>query len=108
VGLVGLGEISSYFVDGVRLNPKSVLVAVCRKNKKPEDAEKYKKYRFYTDWRKLVEDPDVNTVIIATPPSTHPDITAYALKLRKRVIVEKPFSVNFDDAPNCVDLAKKK
>lgn len=107
VGLVGLGEISSYFMDGVRLNPKSQLVAVCRKNKKPEDAEKYKAYKFYTDWKLLVKDPEVNTIIIATPPSNHAEVTELALTLGKRVIVEKPFSTKFEDAPRCAELAKK-
>jgi len=84
VGLVGLGEISSYFIDGVKLNPRTQLIAVCRKNKKPEDVEKYKGLRFYSDWKKLVQDPDVNCVVIATPPSSHPEITAMALQLKKK------------------------
>jgi hypothetical protein len=107
VGLIGLGEISSYFIGGVLLNPRTKLLAVCRKQKKPEDNEKYKDYRYYTEWKKLVDDPEINCVIIATPPSSHPEITAYALSLKKKVIVEKPFSVVFEDALKCVDLAKK-
>jgi len=82
-------------------------VAVSRKQKKPEDAEKYKDYRYYTDWKKLVEDSEVNCIIIATPPSTHPEITAYALERKKKVIVEKPFSVKLEDAAKCVELAKR-
>jgi len=107
IGLIGLGEISSYFVGGIALNKRTKLVAVCRKQKKPEDNEKYKAYRYYTEWKKLVEDPEVNCIIIATPPDSHPEITAHALKLKKRVIVEKPFSIVFEDAIKCSDLAKK-
>jgi len=107
IGLIGLGEISSYFVGGIELNKRTKLVAVCRKQKKPEDTEKYKSYRYYTEWKKLVEDSEVNCIIIATPPDSHPEITAHALKLKKRVIVEKPFSILFEDAIKCVDLAKK-
>jgi len=107
VGLVGLGEISSYFVHAVSLNPRTELVAVCRRNATASDREKYKGYTFYTEWKDLVNDPAVNCIIIATPPSTHAEITAYALGLKKKVIVEKPFSLKFEEALRCVDLARK-
>jgi len=57
--------------------------------------------------KKLVDDSEVNCIIIATPPSTHPEITAYALERKKKVIVEKPFSVKLEDAAKCVELAKR-
>jgi predicted dehydrogenase len=107
IGLIGLGEISSYFVRGVELNPRTKLVAVCRKTRHPEDSEKYKAYRFYTDWKKLVDDPEVTAIIIATPPSTHPEITDYALLRNKKVIVEKPYSVKFEDAKKSIAIAEK-
>jgi len=86
VGLVGLGEISSYFVNGVNLNPRTELVAICRRHplQNEEEKAKYRSYKFYTDWKKLVDDPQVNCIIIATPPSTHSEITEYSLKKKKR------------------------
>jgi len=85
VGLVGLGEISSYFIHACNLNPKTKVVAVCRRKPNAEDKEKYKNYKYYTEWKQLVEDPEVNCIIIATPPSTHAPITQHALALKKRL-----------------------
>lgn len=79
VGLIGLGEISSYFINAVNLHPRMQMVAVCRRRPQPGDKEKYSQYTFYTEWKELVEDPAVNTIIIATPPSTHAAITRCAL-----------------------------
>jgi len=107
VGLVGIGEISSYFVHGIALNPRTELVAVCRRNAKKEDREKFKGYAFYTEWKDLVNDPAVNCIVIATPPSSHAEITSYALSLKKKVIVEKPFSLKLEDAHDCINLARK-
>jgi len=107
VGLIGLGEISSYFVKGVKLNPRTELVAVCRRNLPPEDVEKYKGLKIYKNWKDLVNDPVVNCIIIATPPSSHAEITALALTLKKKVIVEKPFSLKLEEAVHCVNLARK-
>jgi len=107
VGLVGLGEISSYFIHGVELNPRTELVAVCRRKASQADRDKYKAYKFYTEWKDLVNDPGVNCIIIATPPSSHASITAYSLSLKKKVIVEKPFSLDLQEAYDCVKLAQK-
>lgn len=79
MGLVGLGEISSYFINAVQKHPRMKMVAVCRRRPQEDDKEKYKDYKFYTDWKELVEDPEVNCIIIATPPSTHAPITKHAL-----------------------------
>jgi len=105
VGLVGLGEISSYFINAVENHPRSEMVAVCRR--KPREGNEYSQYTYYTDWKDLVNDERVNVVIIATPPSTHAVITEHALRLKKRVISEKPFSTNLADAHNCAALAKE-
>jgi len=89
VGLIGLGEISTYFIRGVELNPRTELVAICRR--KPlneEEQKKYKAYKYYKNWNDLVDDSAVNCIIIATPPSTHAEITAYALYKNKKVIVD--------------------
>jgi len=107
VGLIGLGEISSYFITGVEQNPRTELVAVCRRRIQEGDLEKYKAYKFYQDWTQLVDDPIVNCVIIATPPSTHAEITERCLKLHKKVISEKPFSLKLGDATRCIALAKE-
>jgi predicted dehydrogenase len=118
VGLVGLGEISCYFINAVQQHPRMKMVAVCRRTPQPGDLEKYKDFKFYTDWKELVEDPDVNCIIIATPPSTHAPITQHALskpptvlllpaELKKRVISEKPFSLTLEEAHHCIGLAKE-
>jgi len=109
VGLVGLGEIAPYFVHACNINPKTEVVAVCRR--KPlegADLERYKDFKYYSDWKDLVHDPKVNTIIIATPPSTHAPITIEAIKLGKKVISEKPFSTVLEDAHKCIALAKEK
>lgn len=47
----------------------------------------------------------VDSVIIATPPSTHADLAARALEAGKGVLVEKPLSTRVDDAHHLIDIA---
>ncbi len=46
------------------------------------------------DWREVVERADVGLVSIVTPPSTHLEMTLYALARGKAVLCEKPMAMN--------------
>ncbi|CAA7626501.1 Predicted dehydrogenase and related protein [Candidatus Terasakiella magnetica] len=51
-----------------------------------------------TDWRQAVTAPDVDAVIIATPPQTHAEICLAALRAHKPVLVEKPLTLDLAEA----------
>jgi predicted dehydrogenase len=48
--------------------------------------------RWYDDADRLLSDPDVNAVYIATPPDSHAELTLRAARAGKRVLVEKPMA----------------
>ncbi len=60
-------------------------------------AERHNIKKWYTDPVSLIEDPDVNAVYIATPPSSHVTYAIMALKAGKPAYVEKPLAVSYDD-----------
>ena len=51
---------------------------------------------------------DIEAVFIATPPATHYEIAKKALQANKHIFVEKPFTLNLDDAYELIELAEKK
>ena len=51
-----------------------------------------------TDWREVVERPDVAIVDICSPPGTHAEIVAAAAANGKAVLCEKPLSISLPDA----------
>ena len=55
------------------------------KDKNP-DAKKY------TDWRKMLEQKDIDAVVISTPDHNHAIIGVSAMKLGKHVYIEKPLA----------------
>jgi len=55
------------------------------------------KVKTYTDYRKLLEDKDIDAVTIATPNHTHTLITLAALAAGKHVYVEKPVCHNIHE-----------
>ncbi|MGA7836156.1 MAG: Gfo/Idh/MocA family oxidoreductase [Acidimicrobiales bacterium] len=58
---------------------------------------------YVTDWRQLVERPDVDVVDICSPPGTHAEIAIAAAAAGKAVICEKPLATNYADAVRARD-----
>jgi Oxidoreductase family, NAD-binding Rossmann fold len=61
----------------------------------------------YTDFRKLMLDPEVDAVTIATPNHTHTLIAMTAMKHGKHVYVEKPVCHNIWEGRQLVNAAEK-
>ncbi len=60
-------------------------------------AERHGVRKWYTDAQKLIDDPEVNAVYVATPPSSHATFAIMAMKAGKPVYVEKPLAANYED-----------
>jgi predicted dehydrogenase len=76
------------------------LIAMCGRNReKLEDAARRFKYRgIYTDWRQMIEDPDIELFDNCTPDNLHREPSIAAAKRGKHVICEKPLAMNVEDA----------
>lgn len=53
--------------------------------------------KWYTDAQELIDDPDVNAIYIATPPSSHATYAIMAMRAGKPVYVEKPLASSYVD-----------
>jgi predicted dehydrogenase len=62
----------------------------------------------HSDYRKLLEDPEVDAVYIATPPFLHRTMTLDALRAGKHVCCEKPFVLNRAEAAEIAAAAAAK
>jgi predicted dehydrogenase len=63
--------------------------------------------RSTSDWHKLVNDPAVQAVVIASPQETHHCIALAALARGKHVLCEKPLGLSVDQSRVMVDAAEK-
>ncbi len=103
-GIIGCGDVTEVKSGpGFQNAAGSELVAVMRRNKDlAEDyAKRHRVPRWYDDAEKLINDPEVNAVYIATPPSSHKVYTLLAAKAGKSVYVEKPMAMSYAE---CIDM----
>lgn len=99
-GFIGCGEATEKKSGpAFSLVEGSSVVAVMSRN-----AEKAKSYaqrhgikKWYTDAQELVDDPQVNAVYIATPPSSHATFAIMAMHAGKPVYIEKPMAASYAD-----------
>ena len=99
-GFIGCGDVTEK-KSGPAFNKVegSKVVAVMSRNveKAKSYAERHHVPRWYTDPQELVDDPDVNAVYIATPPSSHATFAIMAMKAGKPVYIEKPMAACYED-----------
>lgn len=99
-GFIGCGEVTEK-KSGPAFNEVegSQVVAVMSRseNKVRSYAERHHVRKWYTDASELIEDPDVNAVYIATPPSSHATFAIMAMHAGKPCYIEKPLAASYND-----------
>ncbi len=61
----------------------------------------------YTDYQKLLANPDINAVLIATPNCVHKEVVLAALEAGKHVMCEKPMAISIEEC-NAMKAAAEK
>jgi predicted dehydrogenase len=109
-GIIGCGDVTEV-KSGPAFNKaaNSKLVAVMRRDsaKAADYAKRHGVEKWYDDASKLINDPAVNAIYIATPPLQHEQYTIEALAAGKPVYVEKPMTINASAAQRMIEAAAK-
>lgn len=67
----------------------------------------YPKIEVTNNPKKIINDSNVRAVAIATPPSTHYCLAKQCLNNNKHILVEKPLAVNYRQALELAELARR-
>ncbi|ADY50653.1 oxidoreductase domain protein [Pseudopedobacter saltans DSM 12145] len=109
-GIIGCGDVTEV-KSGPAFNrvPHSSLVAVMRRNaEKAEDyAKRHNVPKWYNNIDDLLSNPDINAIYIATPPSSHEELSLKALHAGKDVYLEKPMALSATACLNILSVADR-
>lgn len=108
-GIIGLGKIAGKFATGLKDAEEAELYAVASRDKEKaeEFANEYEAAKSFGSYKELMEDEDVEVIYIATPHVFHKDLTIECLQHGKAVLCEKPFAMNYEQAKEMIQAAKK-
>ena len=109
-GIIGCGNVTEVKSGpGFQKARDSSLVAVMRRNGDlaKDYAQRHSVPKWYDDAQALIDDPDVNAIYIATPPSSHKVYTIMAAQAGKPVYVEKPMALNFAECQEMIGACQE-
>ena len=99
-GFIGCGEVTEKKSGPAfsEVEGSTVVAVMSRSEEKARSyAERHGIGRWYTDAQMLIDDPEVNAIYVATPPSSHATFAIMSMKAGKPVYVEKPLAASYDD-----------
>ena len=108
-GIIGAGDVCEVKSGpSLQLAYNSKLIAVMRRNanKAKDFAMRHGVKKWYSTADELINDPEVNAIYIATPPSSHKFYTLKAAEAGKPVYVEKPMGRSYKECKEMVKVCK--
>ena len=98
-GIVGLGNIAEKFAEAFKFSENAKLVAIASLNQKKINKFKHKfqieDKHCFSKYEKLLSCNDVDIVYIALPHSLHYEWIVKCIEKEKKILVEKPATINF-------------
>ena len=107
-GILGPGGIAGTFAEAVLGHTRAQIVAVGSRDSTRAErfATKYGIPTTHEGYERLVADPQVEAVYVASPHSEHADHALLAIEAGKHVLVEKSFTRSAAQAQRVVDAAR--
>jgi predicted dehydrogenase len=107
-GLIGTGGIADTFASDLELTDTGRVAAVGSRHLDTANgfADRFDIPNRHASYEALVADPDVDVVYVATPHPMHRAGALLALRAGKPVLVEKPFTMNAEEAQELVEVAR--
>ena len=108
IGGKGKGEIRAYQqMEGVKVTAICDCDVDILRKEESEFKKRNENVKTYTDFRKLLDDKDIDVINITTPNHSHALITVMACQAGKDVFCQKPASHNIWEGRKMVEAAEK-
>lgn len=108
VGLIGYGAWGRHHARALAAAPSARLGAIAARGEESAAAAAadWPGATMYRDWRRLLEDPDLEAVAVAVPNGLHAEVALAALAAGKHVLLEKPMALTLADCDRLIAAAR--
>ena len=107
IGIIGTGFIGLQHIEAIRRVPNLRVAAIADSNADMARAvgERLCIPKVYTDYKEMLNDPEINAIHNCTPSAFHFPINQEALRAGKHVYCEKPLALNAEESGQLAELA---
>jgi myo-inositol 2-dehydrogenase / D-chiro-inositol 1-dehydrogenase len=111
VGLIGCGGRGTYDTGNIVADPRAKVVALCDlfddRIEAAQSKLKLENPKTFTSFEKLLNDPSIDAVLIATPPFEHPRMLEAAVEAKKHIYCEKPMGVDLEGVHRVIKASRR-
>jgi predicted dehydrogenase len=109
VAIVGCGRISDLHALGYGGLETAHIVAVCdtRKGRAQQKAKAWGAAKVYSDYQKLLQDPEIDLVELLVPHHLHAPMSVAACQAGKHVSVQKPMALSAAESDQMIEASRK-
>lgn len=109
VAMIGYGAIGLEHGSAISTVPGLEYSLVCDRNEErlALARQAFPGVHTCTDLQQVADDPNIDVVIVSTPPNTHASISMQMLRAGKHVVSEKPFCLTTAEADAMIQLAQE-
>jgi len=110
IGVIGCGTAAWIgHLPWIWDHPDAELLAVCDPNilRAREAAERFQVKHLTTDYRELLDHPEIGAVSICTPPDSHREIALAAALKGKHMLIEKPMARSVAECEEMLSAAER-
>lgn len=110
VGIIGCGKIADAHAEQIKRIDGAEIVAVCDKEElmAKQLYERFNVKNYFSNVNQLLETDRPDVVHITTPPQSHYELGRVCLEAGCHVYMEKPFTVNAEEARKLINIATEK
>ena len=116
IGLIGSGWITDKHAKAIAAIGDATVIACAdvprdrggRPGRGEALAKELRIPRYFADYRRMLELPELDAVVIGLPNRLHAEVAIAALEAGKHAMVEKPMCIRLADADRMVALAREK
>ena len=107
IGMIGCGKISDAHISAIDRIEDAKIVAVCDISEESLNTAVSKTDAVaYTDYKRMIEETQLDLVIINLPHSLHNPCTGFCAEHGVDVFLEKPMGINVEDCRQMIDVCK--
>lgn len=103
IGIIGVGNMGAAHARAIQENKVPGMELAGLQDANPERTKVFEGVKAFDSPQALIESPEIDAVLIATPHYDHTPLGIAALKAGKHLLVEKPISVHKADCQKLIE-----